>query len=151
MAKNTPSVSPLNPIKRHSGGCHCGAIRFEVSVDASRGGRCNCSICNKVAQLGAIVKPEAFTLLAGADSITEYAWGMKISRRSFCKHCGVHCFGRGHLAQLGGDYVSVNFNTLDDVDPLDVTVTHWDGRHDNWQAGPRSTPWPIVAPETSAA
>ncbi len=151
MAKHTSSVAPLNHVKCHSGGCHCGAVRFEVSVDASHGSRCNCSICNKVAQLGAIVKPESFTLLAGADSITEYAWGMKIGRRSFCKHCGVHCFGRGHLAQLGGDYVSVNFNALDDVDPLNVTVTHWDGRHDNWQAGPRSTPWPIVAPETSAA
>jgi hypothetical protein len=151
MAKNTPSVAPLNRVQRHSGGCHCGAIRFEVSVDTSHGSRCNCSICNKVGQLGAIVKPEAFTLLAGTDSITEYAWGMKIGQRSFCKHCGVHCFGRGHLAQLGGDYVSVNFNALDNVDPLDVTVTHWDGRHDNWQAGPRSAPWPIVAPETSAA
>ncbi len=64
---------------------------------------------------------------------------MKIARRAFCKHCGVHCFGRGHLAQLGGDYVSVNFNALDDVDPSEVTVTHWDGGHDNWQAGPRST------------
>ena len=37
-------------------------------------------------------------------------------RRYFCKHCGIHCFGRGHLEVLGGDYVSINLNTLDDVD-----------------------------------
>jgi len=41
--------------------------------------------------------------------------------------------------------VSVNLNTLDDVDPRDVKVIYWDGRHDNWQAGPRDIAWPIVA------
>src|SRR3954467_11938862 len=86
----------------HTGGCHCGAVRFQVELDASRGGRCNCSICNKVSQLGGMVKPDAFKLLSGKESITEYAWGAKISTRSFCKHCGVHCFGMGHLAELGG-------------------------------------------------
>jgi hypothetical protein len=55
----------------------------------------------------------------------------------------VHCFGSGHLAELGGDFVSINYNTLDDVDPLDVKVSYWDGRHDNWQAGARDNPWRI--------
>jgi hypothetical protein len=149
MAKNTQPVAKLDPTKRHTGGCHCGAVRFEVTVDATHGGRCNCSICTKVAQLGAMVKPAAFTLLSGKESTAEYAWGGKISTRHFCKVCGVHCFGSGHLAELGGDFVSINLNTLDDVDPSEVSVVNWDGRHDNWQAGPRSTPWPIVAPEPS--
>ncbi len=46
---------------------------------------------------------------------------------------------------LGGDFVSVNVNTLDDHDPSTTAVTYWDGRHDNWQAGARPTPWPITA------
>jgi hypothetical protein len=79
--------------------------------------------------------------LSGAESITEYAWGAMYASRSFCKRCGVHCFGRGHLKELGGDFVSINYNSLDDVDPLDVSVAYWDGRHDNWQAGTRPTPW----------
>jgi hypothetical protein len=153
MAKDTHShtTSPTSDLKLHTGGCHCGAVRFQVELDARQGGRCNCSICNKVSQLGGMVKPEAFQLLSGKDSITQYAMGQKISIRSFCKHCGIHCFGAGHLAELGGDFVSVNLNTLDDVDPLDVAVVYWDGRHDNWQAGPRDRPWRIVTPPVGSA
>jgi hypothetical protein len=132
--------------KKHAGSCHCGAVRFEVEVDAGAGTQCNCSICTKLAVLGGIVKPEAFVLVSGSESLSEYAWASKTGTRFFCKHCGVHCFGRGHLAVLGGDYVSINFNSLDDIDPRDTVVVHWDGRHDNWQAGPRSTPWPISTP-----
>src|SRR5579859_6078065 len=140
--ENTPESSA---VKKHVGGCHCGAVRYEVHVDAAAGSRCNCSICTKTAAVGGIMKPEAFALVSGAESLSEYVWGHKVSRRFFCKHCGIHCFARGHLKELGGDYVSVNFNTLDDFDPAAAKVVYWDGRHDNWYAGARSTPWPIAA------
>jgi len=82
----------------------------------------------------------------GTESdLSTYAWGGKTATRYFCKHCGVHCFARGNLPQLGGDYVSINLNALDEVDPRDVKVVYWDGRHDNWQAGPRDIAWPVVA------
>jgi hypothetical protein len=130
----------------HTGGCHCGALRFRVELDLTKGAsRCNCSICTKTAVTGCIVKPAAFTLLSDDDEgLGMYEWGGKISQRFFCKRCGVHCFGRGHLAEVGGDYVSVNLNCLDDVDPNDLETVYWDGRHNNWQAGPRPIPWPIA-------
>jgi hypothetical protein len=132
--------------KKHQGGCHCGAVRFEVELEQGAAGtRCNCSICTKLSVLGAIAKPEAFKLLQGEEDLSEYVWGGKTGRRRFCKHCGVHCFAPGHLEQLGGDYVSVNLNTIDDLDPAQLSVIYWDGRHDNWQAGPRTTPWPIAS------
>jgi hypothetical protein len=142
------SESATKPSKhrKHQGTCHCGDVRFEVELDTSHGaGRCNCTICTKIGATGAIVKPSAFTLLSPKDeaSLGEYAWGMKISRRFFCKRCGIHCFARGHLEQLGGDYVSVNLNCVDDVDTGLLKVTYWDGRHNNWEAGTRDTPWPI--------
>ncbi len=137
-------ATPVRAVKMHTGGCHCGAVRFEVEIDAGAGGRCNCSICTKVGATGGMVKPAAFKLLAGQADLSEYVWGGRISKRYFCKHCGIHCFARGHLAVLGGDYVSVNLNTLDGVDLADAKIVHWDGRHDNWQAGPRSTPWPLA-------
>lgn len=140
------AASKISATKKHAGSCHCGAVRFEVEVDAGAGTQCNCSICTKLGLLGGIVKPEALVLVSGGESLSEYAWASKTGTRFFCKHCGVHCFARGHLEQLGGDYVSVNFNSLDDIDPRDTVVVHWDGRHNNWQAGPRSTPWPISTP-----
>jgi len=128
--------------KKHRGSCHCGDVRFEVVADATSGSRCNCSICTKISQTGAIVKPEAFALLTDESKLGSYEWGGRTAQRYFCKQCGIHCFARGHLAQLGGDYVSFNLNCLDDIDPREVSVIHWDGRHNNWEAGPRKEPWP---------
>ncbi len=142
---STSSPSPAAAVRSHPGSCHCGAVKFEVVVDAAAGSRCNCSICNKVGALGSLVKPGAFTLVGGAEHLSTYEWGGKTCKRFFCKHCGVHCFTRGHLAEVGGDYVGVNLHALDDVDPATVRVSYWDGRHDNWYAGTRPEPWPIFA------
>jgi len=133
----------MSNAKKHSGGCHCGAVRFEVEVDATQGSRCNCSICAKVNGIGAIVKPDALVVLQGESELSPYVWGGKVSTRYFCKHCGVHLFQRGHLPELGGDFAGVYLNALDDLDASLVELTYWDGRHDNWEAGPRKTPWPI--------
>jgi hypothetical protein len=133
-----------DPVKKYLGTCHCGAVRFEAALDLGKGGsRCNCSVCTKLGQTGTIVKPEAFALLAGEEALTAYEWGYKSSKRFFCKHCGVSCFGRGNIPELGGDYASVNLNTLEGVEVADLKVVYWDGRHDNWHAGARDTPWPI--------
>ena len=130
---------------RHTGGCHCGAVRFEVELDDSTGTMCNCTICTKLGTVGAIVKPAAFRLVSGEADLSTYEWGGRISRRKFCKHCGVYCFAFGHLDVLGGDYVSINLRALDDFDLGQVKIGYWDGRHNNWQAGPRPTPWPVSA------
>jgi hypothetical protein len=135
-------TTPQN-VSLHTGSCHCNAVRFTVLVDPSSGTRCNCSVCTKISSIGALLKPDAFTLLAGEGNLSTYEWGMKVGRRFFCKTCGVHCFSRGFLKELGGDFVSVNLNTLDDVDMGRAAIGYWDGRHNNWQAGMRKEPWPI--------
>ena len=134
-----------NAPKTYRGSCHCGAVRFEAELALQSLSKCNCSVCTKINGAGCFTKPDGFRLLAGEEALGAYAWGAKISTRYFCKHCGVHCFGRGHLAELGGDFVSINANTLDDVDPSTLPVMFWDGRHDNWQSGPRDAPWPVFA------
>jgi hypothetical protein len=132
-------------LTKHRGSCHCGALRFEVAADLRNGAsRCNCSICTKVSAVGFIVKPDAFAALSAEAELGTYAWGGRTATRFFCKHCGIHGYLRGNLPELGGDYVSINVNCLDDVDVLDLEVLYWDGRHDNWDAGPRETPWPIA-------
>ncbi len=130
-------------VSKHQGSCHCGAVRFEVDVDPQTATRCNCSICAKGGSMGAMVKPAAFRLLSGKESLGSYVWGSKIGTRFFCKHCGVYCYGAGSLPELGGDFVSPNVNTLDDVDVAMISPKFWDGRHDNWAGGSREQPWPI--------
>jgi hypothetical protein len=144
MTTATPATTQA--MIKHAGGCHCGQVRFEVELDLGAGGSmCNCTVCTKIATVAAIVKPDAFRQVSGEDSLSTYEWGGKISRRKFCKHCGVHCFAFGHLAELGGDYVSVSLNCLDDFDLAAIAIRHWDGRHNNWEGGMRATPWPIQA------
>ena len=133
-------------VETFNGSCHCGAVKFEVDLDLGKGGsHCNCSICNKIGQLGVIAKPEAFRLLTSETALSIYEWGAKISQRYFCKTCGVHCFARGFLEQIGGAYVSVNLNAVDGIEPSAIPHAYWDGRHDNWMAGTRPEPWPIRA------
>src|SRR5688572_4998602 len=105
-----------NPI-RYTGSCHCGAVQFEVDLDLTNGvSRCNCSICTRTAVSSAMARPDAFRVTRGEAAIGTYEWGAKLSTRYFCQQCGIHCFGRGHLAELGGDYVAVNVNCLETVD-----------------------------------
>jgi hypothetical protein len=131
--------------KTHIGGCHCGAVRFETELDLGAGGSmCNCTVCAKIASTGTIVRPSEFRLVQGEASLSTYEWGGRTGQRRFCKHCGVHCYLTGHLDVLGGDYVSVNLNCLDDFDRGQLTIEYWDGRHNNWQAGKRATPWPVA-------
>ncbi len=134
---NTPETP-----QKHTGTCHCGAIRFTVEVDATQGSRCNCRPCTKYGATTSIVKPAAFTLLTDESLLLGH--GNEVGSRSFCATCGVFCFSRGHLEMLGGDFVSVNLNCLEGIDPATLTIAYWDGRHDNWEAGPRDTPWPVV-------
>lgn len=139
MSGNEPGPVP------HAGGCNCGDVRYEATVDAGTASSCNCTICTRLGVLGAVVKPEAFRLLSDETRLASYSRAPEIANRFFCARCHVFLFGKGHLAELGGDFVSINLNTLDDFDPSLARIVHWDGRHDNWNAGTRPTPWPIVS------
>ena len=131
-----------NPSKHH-GSCHCGDVKYEVVIDPTQASRCNCSVCTKLGVTTSIVKPDAFTLLVDESTLASFTRFPEIANRYFCKRCHVLVFGKGHLEEVGGDFVSVNLNTIDDFDPLQASFVYWDGRHDNWQAGPRPTPWPV--------
>jgi hypothetical protein len=138
----TNATKPAATTTQH-GSCHCGAVHFEVDIDATSATQCNCTICRKINGVTTSVKHDAFRLLQGQDTLTTYA--NRIGARYFCKVCGIHVYGDGDLPEMGGAFVSVNFNTFDAFDVADVEVSHWDGLHDNWHAGLRPSPWPRVA------
>lgn len=115
--------------KLYAGGCHCGAVRFEVKLEPGFApDRCNCTICHKIGQTGVLLKPPAFRLLSGEEHLGRYEWGSRSATRYFCKHCGVHCYGAGHVPEIGGDFVSPNLNCLDDIDVNELEIVYYDGR-----------------------
>lgn len=138
----TPDAETTNPsLKTYAGGCHCGAVRFEAELDPHTGTKCNCSMCSKKGFYGAVVTPSRFRLLSGQGALGDYQFNTKMMHHQFCTRCGVHPFGRGHLEQLGGEYYSVNLNCIDELDLSELKTMYWDGRHDNWAAGPSPSPY----------
>jgi hypothetical protein len=129
--------------KTYHGSCHCGAVRFEAQVDLTQGtGRCNCSFCAKARWWAAIIKPEAFRLLSGEGQLRDYQFGSHSAHHLFCTTCGVRPFGRGHVEQIGGDFVSVNLMCLDDVgekELAEASVRFMNGRDNDWWHAPPET------------
>jgi hypothetical protein len=129
--------------KTYQGSCHCGAVRFEADIDLSQGtSKCNCSICSKSRAWEAIIKPDAFRLLAGQEALSDYQFSSMSSHNYFCRHCGVRAFVKGYVEEIGGDFISVHVMTLDGVDPqelIDAPLTFMDGRADSWWTVPAQT------------
>ena len=54
------------PMTWRSGGCHCGAVRFEVlAPEEIEAKECNCSICRMTGYLHLIVDADRFRLTQG--------------------------------------------------------------------------------------
>ncbi len=93
-----------------SGGCHCGAIRFEVTTEATVAYDCNCSICRMKGFVHLIVPEQDFTLLRGEESLSCYTFNTGTARHLFCRICGIASFYRPRSHPQGWD---INVRCLD--------------------------------------
>ena len=108
----------------HSGGCHCGAVAFEVEAPAKLvASDCNCSICRMSGYLHLIVPRSRFHLLQGADELTEYKFNTGTARHLFCGRCGVKSF---YVPRSNPDGYSVNVRCLDPATIEHVEVQLFD-------------------------
>lgn len=112
----------------YKGGCHCGAVTFEVEAPEHLDvDRCNCSICSKSGYLHLIVPKSRFRLLSGEADLATYTFNTHVARHRFCKHCGIKPF---YIARSNPDGIDVNANCLEPR-PTDMTIVDFDGR--NWE------------------
>lgn len=142
---------------RH-GSCHCGAVRFECTVDLAPAGqrsepelpgvwwtstfRCDCTFCLKTRYWKAFVREADFRLVAGADVLSDYLFGGREIHHHFCSRCGVHPFAGSSMELLGGAFYAINIGCLDDVsfeELAETPITYENGREDKWNVPPAET------------
>ena len=95
----------------HSGGCHCGHIRYQFSGPLQDIAHCHCSICRKVS--GGIVTTwitvaaASFQWLSGTPSRYDSS---SSCARYFCSHCGAQL---ALVTQLSLESIDVTIASLD--------------------------------------
>ncbi len=115
------------PMSWKQGGCHCGAVRFEVlAPDEIEVKECNCSVCRMTGYLHLIVSKECFRLNAGEDKLTTYEFNTGTAKHHFCSSCGIKAF---YVPRSKPDGYSVNGRCLDDGAVRITRITLFDGRH----------------------
>jgi hypothetical protein len=125
---------------RHTGGCHCGRVRFEVFAPGEiEVADCNCSICSKSGYLHLIVTAERFRLLSGEQELTSYQFNTGVARHCFCRICGIKSF---YVPRSHPHGYSVNARCLDPGTVSALQVRAFDGAH--WEQNAASlTPHPF--------
>lgn len=113
----------------HQGGCHCGAVKFEVAApSAITVHECNCSLCEMMGFLHLIVPQDHFRIVKGEAELSEYRFNSRTARHLFCRHCGVKGF---YVPRSNPDGWSVNLRALDKSCFTDITIEPFDGQ--NWE------------------
>src|SRR5215471_8583899 len=115
-------------MKTYEGGCHCGAVRFRVTVDELRALDCNCSMCTKKGFVHLIVSKERFELVRGANALATYTFNTGVAKHTFCRTCGIHPF---YTPRSHPDGVDVNVRCLDGDALAEFAVAPFDGK--NWE------------------
>jgi hypothetical protein len=113
--------------KTYTGGCHCGAVRYEATADLQQVISCNCSICQKKGPLLAFVPASAFTLKSGQDNLQDYQFYKHVIHHLFCRTCGVESFARG-TGPDGTEMVGLNVRCFDAIDLGAFTPVPFNGR-----------------------
>lgn len=121
-----------------TGGCQCGAVRYEITAPAEGLKTCHCGACQKQSGsafgMSLAVAPDTFRLLSGRlkafDAIADSG---AVKTCSFCPACGVriHHTGPGWMVGKAG--------TLDDTTDLEPSRHIWASRKQTWFDLPADT------------
>lgn len=104
-----------------TGGCLCGAVRFEASGEPARVGVCHCLDCRK--HHGALFFAAA---IFPAEQVTIKGESASWAGRHFCPRCGSSVFA------LNANEIEVHLGALDEPDRFIPTYELWTVRRESW-------------------
>ncbi len=116
-----------------SGGCLCGAVRYEIDAEPIITRICWCKDCQKFGAGGPTVNAgfpvAALTAVGNLSDYPSTADSGSRMHRKFCGKCGTHLFS---AAEARPDFVFVRVGTLDDPEIAKPAVTIWTSSAPSW-------------------
>ena len=97
--------SGAHATRLYRGGCQCGAVHYEVSLDLSCPSERGASVWEY------FVEPQKFRLLIGDESLSGYQFFAEDVHHFFCVRCGVRTFSH-HLTVPDNDAYAIDIRTL---------------------------------------
>ena len=103
---------------QHDAACHCGAVRFRVTLtDGFRSARrCTCSFCRMRGAVVVSARLADITFLGGEDNLTLYQFNTRTAKHWFCKTCGIYTH---HQRRSDPTLYGINVACLTGVSPFD--------------------------------
>ncbi|QIB34655.1 GFA family protein [Ancylobacter pratisalsi] len=101
-----------------TGGCHCGAVRFEVALSDGFNSirRCTCSYCRMRGAVVVMAEMGGIRILEGEEMLTTYRFHSGAARHFFCSRCGIYTH---HQRRSDQQLYAVNVACLNGVSPFD--------------------------------
>ena len=122
--------SPDEPL---TGGCACGAVRFEVTAPFDTAGYCHCKRCQRRSgalwALNAIVPADGFEILRGRDHVRVWEPPDGLPK-AFCTVCG------GQLYSDGGASIVVRLGAVDSDPEIRPEWHQWIESAPDWEPIP---------------
>lgn len=108
-------------MKKLTGGCHCGSVRYEVSGDPLTHALCHCSDCRRHAGAPVVswtmYPKEALSVTQGSPTVySSSAHG----RRQFCPTCGTGLFYTNNEVLPG--LVDIQSSTYDELEAIPARI-----------------------------
>ncbi|MDO6765769.1 GFA family protein [Agarivorans sp. 1_MG-2023] len=113
--------------KVHKASCHCGAVKFELSLPNGlvEPRRCDCSLCRKRGAIVASVPLDGINITKGAELLSLYQFNTKTAKHYFCSVCGIYTH---HQRRSNPEQFGFNVACLEGVNPLELeNVPTYDG------------------------
>ncbi|BBK44754.1 hypothetical protein STVA_47740 [Allostella vacuolata] len=111
-----------------TGGCACGAVRFQADGDLHRAGICHCMTCRKVsgsAFNAFVVYPRSAVRIGGETTAFHSS---ETGRRHFCPRCGAHVFA----LYDGEEEIELHVGSFDEPNRFRPTYEAHVGRREDW-------------------
>jgi hypothetical protein len=124
-----------------TGGCLCGAVRYEIEGAPIFAGNCYCKDCQKETGTGHLTIaafPDAAVKLSGAvTTFTKNGDSGKPLDRGFCPKCGSTLYGR---PQAMPGVTMIRAGTLDDPSAVKPRSSVYASRAVHWDPPPAGLP-----------